>query len=173
MFTFTSKQDNGFTLVETLVAVGILATAIVAPMVIAQTGIQTARQARDGVTAQFLASEAVELLRNTRDDNIIAGGDWDSGLRVGTGPFRIDAVAELESGNGIESCSGSCDNDYLYFDEDTSLYSYDSGGEQTIFVRTVEVTQIHSDEIRIDVTVTWDRPGRTFEFVLTEHLFEW
>ena len=156
---------------ETIVAIGILATAISAPMVIAQTGIRTARQARDAVTAQFLAMEALELLHNKRDENIVDGATWDSGLQVDAGPFRIDAIEELQSGTGIESCSGGCEDDYLYFDEDTSLYSYDSDGEETIFVRTVEVESVHSEEIRLIVTVSWEGTGRTYTYEAIKHLF--
>lgn len=168
----TKKDDSGFTLIETLVAVAILATAISAPMIIAQTGVRTARQARDGITVQFLAMEALELLHNKRDENVIDGVSWDTGLRVDTGPFRIDTIAELQSGNGIESCAGSCEDDYLYFDEDSSIYSYDTDGEETIFVRTVEVERIQTDEVEVTVTISWERTGRSYTYEATKHLFD-
>ena len=60
---------KGFTLVETLVAISILMIAIVGPMTIAQNGLSSSIYAREQFIAQFLAQDALEYVRNVRDNN--------------------------------------------------------------------------------------------------------
>src|SRR4051812_13810349 len=51
---------RAFTLVESMVAISILALAVTGPMIIAQKGIGSAIYAKDQITAFYLAQEAVE-----------------------------------------------------------------------------------------------------------------
>ena len=62
-----ASTQGGFTLIESLVAITILVTAILGPMTIAATGISSAIYARDQETAFFLAQEGLEYVRNVRD----------------------------------------------------------------------------------------------------------
>lgn len=64
----THRDTQGFTLVETLVAISILLLVIVGPMTVAQKGIQNAYFAREQLTAVFLAQEATESVRELRDN---------------------------------------------------------------------------------------------------------
>jgi len=58
---------GGFTLVETLVAIAILAVGVAGPLVIVSQSITVARLARDQLTAINLAQEAIEFIRHKRD----------------------------------------------------------------------------------------------------------
>jgi prepilin-type N-terminal cleavage/methylation domain-containing protein len=62
------ERTNGFTLVETLVAVTILLVVIVGPMTIAQRGMQSSYFAGEQITAIYLAQEAIEHFQELRDD---------------------------------------------------------------------------------------------------------
>ncbi len=67
-------QDNnqkGFTLIEALIAIFIFSVALVSLITITARGVLGVSQARDQLTAQFLAQEGVELFRNYRDTLII------------------------------------------------------------------------------------------------------
>lgn len=68
------KEREGFTIVETLVAITILMIAIVGPMTIAQRGLMASIYARDQVTASYLAQDAMEYMINFRDQNAGTSG---------------------------------------------------------------------------------------------------
>ncbi|MBX9907058.1 type II secretion system GspH family protein [Patescibacteria group bacterium] len=68
----TISLQKGFTLMETLIAITILVTAIAGPMTIAARGLQTAYYSKDEMVAVFLAQEAIELVRMKRDQYALA-----------------------------------------------------------------------------------------------------
>jgi type II secretory pathway pseudopilin PulG len=68
--------SRGFTLIETFVAISILMIAIVGPITLGQRSINSANLTKDKLTAYFLAQDAIEYIRNVRDDAAISGGGW-------------------------------------------------------------------------------------------------
>ena len=62
--------QQGFTMIETLIAVAILMISIAGPLTIAQKGLTAATYARDQVTASFLAQDVMEYVKNVRDYNV-------------------------------------------------------------------------------------------------------
>src|SRR3569623_1101495 len=76
---FRKNSARGFTLVETLVAVMILASAVAGPLSIASRALNNSLVAKDQITAYFLAQDAIEYTRFVRDSNTLGGGDWMTG----------------------------------------------------------------------------------------------
>ena len=73
-----SKQQGGFTLLETLVAIFILSLALTGPIYIATLAIRSSVESRDSISAYYLAEEAIEVIRNRRDTrSLYRGGDLD------------------------------------------------------------------------------------------------
>jgi hypothetical protein len=70
---FNKKTNNkiGLTLVETLVAISILTIAVIGPLGIIAQALHTSYYTRDQMTAHYLAQEAVEYVRNLRDNKSI------------------------------------------------------------------------------------------------------
>src|SRR3989338_4478804 len=68
-----NKKNNnfGFTLLETIVAVSILVTAIVGPFSLASQSINAQGRAKNNLIAANLAQEGLELFRNYRANNIL------------------------------------------------------------------------------------------------------
>ncbi len=58
---------KGFTLLETLVSIGILSLVIVGPLAVIMNSNSYARQTKDSMISTYLAEEAVELLQNQYD----------------------------------------------------------------------------------------------------------
>ena len=73
------RNRKAFTLVEALVAISILMIAIASPMTLAQKGLSTATLSKDQMTAAFLVQDAIESVKNIRDQAAIRGSatnDW-------------------------------------------------------------------------------------------------
>ncbi|MBL7045237.1 MAG: prepilin-type N-terminal cleavage/methylation domain-containing protein, partial [Parcubacteria group bacterium] len=127
-----NRKQNGFTLIEALVAIAILTVSIAGPITIASKGLASAVFARDQITAFYLAQEAVEFIRNQRDENNIKGGNWLAGLNVCSNGSACTIDVQ---NNNIKNCPGDvCD--VLKYDDNTNFYNY-STGDDSIFTRKV------------------------------------
>src|SRR3989338_6485255 len=118
--------SQGFTLVETLVAVMLLSVAVVAPMSLAARSLGSAYYARDQITAFYLAQEAIEALRSIRDSQILIIAGSSSGVPDIFGlipqenePFTIDG-RKGDASTAISPCNGACPP----LQTDKTLYGY-------------------------------------------------
>ncbi len=86
MFTVKSKnKKNGFTLVETLVAVSIFTVSILGLLEVVSQGIASTNYAQMKIAATYLAQEGIECLRNTRDNYVLypdSTHDWSKFLLI-------------------------------------------------------------------------------------------
>lgn len=175
---------RGMTLIETLIAITILAVAIVAPMSLTIQSLLAAYYARDQVIASNLAQEAIESVRAIRDGNILTialnagapcveGGAMHllCGIPIGDN-FMIDT-----RDNSITRCNadGTLECNPLQTDAAETLYGYQSGWNNTRFIRTVRAEYVDAaeNEIRITVTVTRDGGGIFPSVILYENLYRW
>src|SRR3989344_8747359 len=77
-------SKRGFTLLETVVALGLIFSAMVGPVTLATRGIFFAKFSKNKLVAANLAQEGIELIRKMRDDNALSNpGQWDDDLDVG------------------------------------------------------------------------------------------
>lgn len=160
----TPSRSAGFTLVEAMVAISILALSVTGPLTIAQKGIASATYSRDQVTAFYLAQEAVEYIRNARDTNGNNGVDWMTGLGECISEFcTIDA--RYSFGNESALATFLTENTPLISrntstsDSSAGLYGYEPsvGWTPTIFRRTVSIEPVGSDgnEVIVSVKILW------------------
>lgn len=188
-----TSLSSGFTMIETLIAILILAMSITATMTVASSSLQASFYARDKIAAYFLAQEAIEMIKNKRDENGIAnytaGGGvhwlenivaWD-GLGGDCGPpnqFSQPFECGVDSLNDeIVRCNLNSDC-LLYRGVDSGILQHSADSnfglgleqvEATKFSRKIRIEEVNDDEIKITVTVTW--PGRSF--TVTEHILNW
>lgn len=88
-------NKKGFTLIEMVVAVFVLTLAIGAPLYSAALALKISREAQNRVVADYLAQEAIEFLRNRRDENILNGA---------SDPFQNILSLSTCSGSGGGQC---------------------------------------------------------------------
>ena len=161
------NRNRGFSLLETTVAVAILVAAVIGPLTLASSSIKASSQAKNNLVAAGLAQEGVELMRNFRANNIFNDFSWTAGMDscFSAAGCQIDA-AILE----IDACGASCSN--LNFGQNSGLYSY-GAGSPTIFIRTINIETVSANEIKINVSISWQEKFGQQKFELEEHLLNW
>ena len=154
------EKNRGFTLFETIVAVGLIIVGLVAALGLITTSLFYVSNIYDRLAAANLTAEGIEVVRNIRDNNWLQNQDWNSGLADGDYQVAYDSMA-------------------LSSYEDTPLlldfngpYNYTSG-EVTPYVRKISIANLSEYEIRVVVTVTWQRRGITYSNSAEDHLFDW
>jgi len=117
-----SELRRGFTLLETLVAISIITLTIVGPLAMAAQASKLISVAKNQLTANYLAQEAIELIRYEKDTNMILENVNDVSTRGYDwllGEYDIDGdgnpvVATMI--NSLFGCIGSSREDMCYID---------------------------------------------------------
>ncbi|MCI0619670.1 prepilin-type N-terminal cleavage/methylation domain-containing protein [Candidatus Wolfebacteria bacterium] len=170
-----TQSERGFTIIEALVAVLLLVVALAGPLSIAGQGLALANFARQQVTANFLAQETVEYIRNVRDNNILNEADWLMGLEDcdSTVVERLCTV-DIPLENVVECPGQACPVIRYHTLSGQYGYSNTSGWEDTIFTREIYLEEvIPNAEVRVNVTMFWQTGLTSKSFTVSEHLFNW
>lgn len=190
------KNNRGFTLVESLVAIAILSISILGTYTAVQNSLQFSTIAKDQITAFYLAQEGMEFIKNVRDENALwsinsvansglprswiyglssATTDpcWYGGSGTGQKTCTIDSNVGFDNA-GVVSCGGgfgSCAN--IKQDTTTGLFGYSSGGTwvATNFKREIQFTQNSANEVVVTISIIWTTRGTTKSFQITQLLF--
>lgn len=164
----SKPKNKGFTLIEALVAIAILVISITGPLTIASKGMSSAIFAKDQITAFYLAQEAVEYIRNKRDENNINANTWLTGLSD-----CIDGnICTIDTQNNVISkcSSGVCP--VLKYNDVTAFYNY-ATGDNSKFTRSVNISTVNTREVAITATLSWKTGAIDKTFVVKEHILDW
>ncbi len=169
-------QKQGFTIIETLVAIAVLTTAIIGTMSAVQSGIRTYTLSKEQVTAFYLAQEGFEQLRNMRDENSINGRHWLYGIAQNASDpcyFGQSCMADPIGSTTLTRCpsAGNCVN--LRQDTASGFFGYNASWAQSNFKRDIMLTSITTDEAAVAVTISWPRGSSTITFKVKENLLNW
>jgi type II secretory pathway pseudopilin PulG len=183
-----AKNNNGFTLVETMFAVFILSSTIVGLMVVVSNSLFAARYARDEITVNYLLQEAIDHIRNDRDTIVFfeSDGTWDNFVNKYTsvcsgtgGGCSLNALSQEEP----KPCPYGLGCPYLYYDknaENGSFYVTDNGismGDKikTNFRRKILVEQnaVNPDEVDVTVTIDWKNGSLPVTRALKTSFMKW
>ena len=155
-------QNKGFTLVETLVALAVISTALMGVSSLIIANIFNARTVQHNLVAGNLAQEGLEVVRAIRDNDWLAGNTFGDALSDGL--YRVQwndlSLRPIDI------------NPELRLDKTVGVYSYDSG-DPTVYKRTIVIEQISSVEIKILAIVEWENRGRPGRLEVESHLFDW
>src|ERR1035437_1859033 len=166
------KNNTGFTLVETLVAISILSISILSTFTAVQSSLQTSLFARDQITAFYLIQESMECMRNTRDENALtniaslssggSGVNWLHKISEFVGdPCYFGNVCIIDSPQKLMTYCGTSFGTCPIIREDSvsGLFGYNGNWIATKFKREIQLQKIGPDEIIIVVRVSWS--GKT------------
>ena len=179
---------RGFTLIEALVAVAILALAVAGPLYAANRALVAAGIARDRLTASYLAQEGIEYVRMMRDNEYLATRAtrtaWDNFLaqdsigKCVTSTIGVAPFCTLDPwDNSILGCSGgrtTCSPLRIIPQNQVDRYKQDlTGGTATIFTRTIQAKVITDTDEQIVSKVSWQNHGTTYDVSIIDHLTPW
>lgn len=153
--------SDGFTLIETIIALAVITSAVVGPFSLATKGILNASFAKNKIIAANLSQEGVELVRKIRENNILAGRNWDYGIASGSWQGDIFS-SDLSPFSGVP----------LLFDSATGIYSQNSG-IQSGFTRKITITKPSANEISVSSEVSWMERSIDRKIILSEKLYNW
>lgn len=160
--------NRGFSLIETLVAITILITAIVGPMTIAARGLQGAFFAKEQLAATYLAQEGVEFIRMKRDEYVLSNlgtsnDNWagalpahcKSGVGCGVDIRTLDFV-QCSNASGCllryDASAPSGSNRGMY--THSGVYGF-SPYTRTILIQDMNASSNDSDEVLVTAQVSW------------------
>ena len=138
-------------MIETVVAIGILTIGMSAAVSLASRGLVASIVARDEITAFYLGIEAVETVRNERDNSVLRGDSWLEGIDASCFQDHGCMVRWIGQSRMLVACSllEGCDN--LLYSKGTNTYDIVSG-ELTKFRRSIYVTEsVLGRELRVEV----------------------
>ncbi|PIR38847.1 MAG: hypothetical protein COV34_00195 [Candidatus Zambryskibacteria bacterium CG10_big_fil_rev_8_21_14_0_10_42_12] len=173
---------HGFTVIEALVAIGILTVAISGAFAAASLSLNRSTYTKEQVTAFYLAQEGMEAIRWKRDTNAIAGNDWMEGIGEVGDPCLTPNVCYVDTiplSMNFVSCGTSWGACPLIRLDSPYLYSY-TAGTPTIFRREIQITPLTSvpyiadgNVVQVEVRVTWTHEGDDKAFIAKGLLYNW
>lgn len=182
-----ASRTSGFTLVEVLIALAVLSLSILATFTAVSNSLRTTNFAEDQITAYYLADEALEYIRNRRDNNAIdhinqlaTGGsvDWLTGVaKVPPDPCSSGKVCYVDvtatTANALKTCSSNAAScPFVLYNSSNGLYGHTSG-VTTPYKRSITITSINSTEVAVVVTVSWTAQGVSKNYTQTLVLRNW
>ncbi len=151
-------MKKGFTLLEMLIATTVMSFGIVAIYGLVVHSIEITSENNNKFIVSQLAREGLEMVRNLRDQNWLAGDTYNQDLLSCSLGCEIDYNAE----------SLSPDSDSFLKIDSKGFYNYQTG-EESIFKRKIVITQ-ETDFLDIKVSVLWlDNASTT----VAENLYDW
>lgn len=190
-----NKNNSGFTLVETLVAVSIFTVSVLALMMVLSNSLSNANYAKRKLVATFLAQEGVEYMRNLRDTYV---------LYEPSPPPPPNQNRWVNFKGHISDCNSACYFDHteidffdqsqpiidmpivlcpaqncseLFYDSLTGEYNYDVAGINSGYIRKIQISDVtgsvNGDEVKVISTVSYSTPSGTKSISLEENLFNW
>ena len=167
------SSQNGFTIIESLVALAILSLSLMPMLVVVTMSSRIATSVKNNLVAAMLAQEGIEVVRAIRDTNWLNGRAFYIGLNedAETGTTK-DGLVQYDTANSLMPYDASAK---LYVDNNSGIYSYDnnSGSSPTLFTRKISVTKISNAELKIISEITWNEPPRSKIISVEDHLFDW
>ncbi|MDD4607143.1 MAG: hypothetical protein PHS07_02275 [Patescibacteria group bacterium] len=163
------KNNSGQSLIETIVAFGILTTGIVAIMSLTASGLFNSGISRQRIVAINLAREGLEITRAIRDSRWLNPDTVDF---LPAGKYKVDY-----NDNDLDNLVSNIVDCKLYQESGTQLFTHFNTGTETNFWRMItisaEMTGESNRQRKVESWVQWQDRGKTYNYELEEILTDW
>ena len=164
------RYSTGFTMIEIIITIAVLSIGIIRSYTAFSSIMNVADTMSYRFTAAYLAQEGLDIIKNMRDGNFISGASFTTGLTSCSAGCQADyktGTAVQQSQNQLQAYAGS----FLKINSD-GFYGYDAGTD-TKFKREITVSQVASNELKVDSKVFWNYNGTDYSITSSEHLYDW
>lgn len=179
------KKAQGFTLIEALIVMMILASSMTAALYLLSTVVFSTQQNIKRTKAIYLAQECLELSRNIRDTAWANFREWDCAFGAPGDTFVI--APDYNAGANIQACNAMPANIKIEPASSTnrkvwqvglSLTNFPPGGSddvETGYTRILQHVDPDANSHTLDLTceVNWDFNGRPQKVTTQETLTNW
>jgi len=163
-----TKEENGFILLEAIIAVGVLVTIFAATIALYVSSVGGLRISNDQLVATYLAQDGMEQVIARRQYNYDNDLGWLDGLSQCTSGNPCSANYFEQAINiALPACVSGC---ALYIDANGE-YSSDSGGSLSHYKRKVEISSSGA-EAHVVVRVSWADGANTLEVPVSYTLYD-
>lgn len=176
-FSKIQSCPTGFTLIELIVSIFIVLLTLGGISSLFVQALQSVTYLSHQLTANYLAQEGIEVVRNIRDTNWIKGQEWDTGL-TGCDSACAGCNCPADDGCAVDYTISSLDGYpniplHIY----NGYYRQINLGSTTIFKRRVVVNQVTDSDgdpyLEAKVYVCWQERGKSYQTELDENLYNW
>ncbi len=181
VYISVNSADNGFSLIEILVAIGIVSVGIIAIVSLFNTNLKDEIRSKNKLTAIYLAQEAIEVVRQQRDNNWKSGVAWDTGFVIGGDSIvGLNDTGDVTDGWEIKEASGG--NQWrkkVYYDTANSYYVQSkaaiTGLRETNFERWITVTNNAACPAPhcLEITANVSHPSFSSNIQVSTRIYDW
>lgn len=157
------KKNKGFSLMEVIIAIGIIVVGVVGLVSLMNFIIISGRVSADRLVAINLAQEGVEIARNSRDQSL----NWNSW--ISDGDYRAEIAPTEPYAWTLKKNPATYQ---LNYDSATGFYQYEAGVISN-FSRKITVNTLSGDEKQIISQVSWYEHGRVHILNVESRLYNW
>lgn len=164
-------KNKGQSLIETVVAIGIIVTAIVAILAMGLSHTVLGGESSNRVVATNLAREGIGIVLAIKSSNQLdPSQDWPYGLDNGSYILNYNDTS-LSGRNADNSDITACTNCWLCLSDVTYLRTHCS--DEEVFRRLVTISEVNSYQKKIVSEVYWKEKTRDYTVRLELHLTDW
>jgi len=176
-------SKKGFTLIEAIVAIGVISVGFVGSLVLLSKASSQATIVKDRVVAAHLGAEGVEVIRNIRDTNWLKGRDWLDGLvEPSDAPAGTEVSGVVDYNSEALDLSDSSESRKC-LNWDGSFYKHaiaPSYACSTFFKRHIVLTKKEDNisgqnisYLEIKSIVEWKEKSATKSLTVIGNLYDW
>ena len=155
---------QGFTLMEVIVALGVIIAALVGVMTLVTFSVSSIRVTKSRIIASNLAQEGLEIVRNIRDNNWLnykrSAGNWRDGLAPGNYLVQFDTENLLVFSVTLLKINSA------------GRYQYNSGSG-TPFYRKISIEHIDNNQIKVVSQIDWQENGKNHLVKAETRFYNW
>ncbi|MEK7464324.1 MAG: hypothetical protein AAB617_00940 [Patescibacteria group bacterium] len=157
------KENNGSLIVEAIVSISISVVGLLGVLGLLSRSLGLNKDIGHKFIATYLAVEGIEVVKSLIENDFVDGRGWSACCAPGAWEAAYNSTA-LVSGASPRP---------LRFDSATGVYNYDGTKPTSAFSRTINITNVSSNEMRVVSNINWTIRGSAQNISLEDHFFNW